>query len=84
MPKRNMNKDLPQPRETEVKPTESHIFSVIRPGGNDTALFRGVITDAGKRKKLNDSIMRVYPYVEQVGFVSLDTKQPELMMAGGE
>ncbi len=59
-------------------------FSVIRPGGNDTALINGIPGDLQTRKRLNDAIMGVYPNVEQVGFVNLDPNDPELMMAGGE
>ena len=36
------------------------------------------------RKRLNDTIMRSYPTVEQVGFISLTQPVPRLTMAGGE
>lgn len=59
-------------------------YSVLRPGGNDTALVIGVETDPKRRKVINDQIMNQYANVEQVGFVNLDPNNAELMMAGGE
>jgi diaminopimelate epimerase len=56
----------------------------IRPGGNDTSLVKGIIRDPIKRKFINDKIMKLYPNIEQVGFVNLDPENPELLMAGGE
>lgn len=58
-------------------------FTIVRPGGNDTALFKGVIREPNLRKSLNDLIMGLYPNVEQVGFIDL-SEEPELLMAGGE
>lgn len=63
--------------------TGSIRFDILRPGGNNTALVRGIITDPEKRKKINDQIMKFYPNVEQVGFINLQ-ENPELVMAGGE
>jgi histidine racemase len=84
MPKRKNMKERSVPTEEERNPSESRTFSVIRPGGNDTALFVGIPTEPGKKKQLNNAIMRVYPNIEQVGFVNLDPQHAELMMAGGE
>ena len=58
-------------------------FKVIRPGGNDTALVEGII-DPSQRENINDTLMKLYPNVEQVGFVDLKSPTPQLMMAGGE
>lgn len=54
----------------------------IRPGGNDTALVEGISRSRKEKKKINDTIMREFPFIEQVGFI--DLKKPELQMAGGE
>jgi len=59
-------------------------YKVIRPGGNDTALVIGIQDDPGKRKIINDQIMKDNLNVEQVGFINLDPDNTELMMAGGE
>jgi len=70
-------------KEKEPKLNNSMSFTVMRPGGNDTALFMEIIEDSKQRRKLNDIIMKFYPNVEQVGFVTLG-KKPKLLMAGGE
>ncbi len=59
-------------------------YTIYRPGGNETALVRGLVTNPLKRKQINDEIMRRFPNVEQVGFVNSNLEPPELMMAGGE
>ncbi|MBU0998151.1 GNAT family N-acetyltransferase [Patescibacteria group bacterium] len=59
-------------------------FVVYKPGGNDTGLFQGVITDVAKRKTIADALLKEYPNVEQVGFVNLDPNNTELIMTGGE
>lgn len=59
-------------------------FTVMKPAGNDTGLFPGVIRDGAQRKQIGDALQGVYPNIEQVGFVNLDPKNAELMMAGGE
>lgn len=59
-------------------------YSILRPGGNDTALVIGVEIDQKKRKHINDKIMSQHSNVEQVGFVNLDPENVQLMMAGGE
>lgn len=59
-------------------------YTVIRPGGNDTALVNGIIDDPKQRKRINDALMQRYPNVEQVGFIDLTPESEQLMMAGGE
>ena len=59
-------------------------YTIIRPGGNDTALVLGIERDFNKRKQINDQIMKKYSKVEQVGFVNPDPTEPELLMAGRE
>lgn len=59
-------------------------YSILKPGGNDTALVVGIVKDSIIRKKINDQIMAEHPNVEQVGFVNLDPQSAELMMAGLE
>lgn len=59
-------------------------FTVMKPAGNDTGLFVGVIRDSQLRGKIGDILQKIYPNVEQVGFVNLDPKNAELMMTGGE
>lgn len=73
----------------EQKISENNIRSTyqfinVRPGGNDTCLIRGIISDPLTRKRINDNVMRQFREIEQVGFVNLDRTKPELMMAGGE
>ena len=71
-------------QEVLKNPEKSYSFAIMRPGGNDTALVRGVVRDAAIRKEVNDALLNIYGNVEQVGFVDLDPAEPELMMAGGE
>lgn len=59
-------------------------YTILRPGGNDTALVVGIERDLKRRKQINDAIMAKHVNVEQVGFVSGSEEEPELMMAGGE
>lgn len=59
-------------------------FYYVRPGGNDTALVEGLVKEIKKRRYINDQIMRLYPRIEQVGFINNDLKKPKLEMAGGE
>jgi diaminopimelate epimerase len=59
-------------------------YTIWRPGGNDTALVKGMVTDLAQRKIINDEIMKQYPNVEQVGFVDLNSSPLELVMAGGD
>lgn len=57
-------------------------FTILNPGGNITALVEGIPDRRPLRKKINDEIMKVFPKVEQVGF--LDRSIKRLEMAGGE
>ncbi len=57
-------------------------ITILRPGGNDTALVPGLNWTKIEMKLINDRIMNLYKNVEQVGFI--DLKKPELQMAGGE
>lgn len=60
-------------------------FITLKPGGNDTALVIGEVADKASRKVINDSLMSIYPNIEQVGFIYTDEKEDlNLMMAGGE
>jgi diaminopimelate epimerase len=54
------------------------------PSGNTTALVVGLETKANKRRLIQDWILRKHPDVEQVGFVSKDASNPQLVMTGGE
>lgn len=60
-------------------------LNIIRPGGNDTALIKGLIPKS-KKKIVNDLILNLYPNVEQVGFYKYFEKKNlvQLEMAGGE
>ena len=60
-------------------------ITILRPAGNDTALVKGIV-EKKLRKKINDTLLRKYPNVEQVGFYSFDEKNnlARLEMAGGE
>lgn len=76
-------------QETILKERESRSdsflsYTIIRPGGNDTALVSGIISDPERRKQINDALLAIYPNVEQVGFINLTPGREELMMAGGE
>lgn len=57
-------------------------ITILRPGGNDTALVPGINWSKKEKRVINDSIMEKYKNVEQVGFV--DLSKPDLQMAGGE
>ena len=59
-------------------------YQIYNPSGNVTALILGLEKNGQLRKRAAQKIMEKHPYVEQVGFVSLDKKDPRLMMAGGE
>lgn len=69
--------------QKEAEPMQLQ-YSVLRPGGNDTALVVGVERDPNKRKEINAKVMQQHANVEQLGFVNLDPDNAELMMAGGE
>lgn len=57
-------------------------LTILNPGGNITALAEGIPASRPLRKTINDEVMKVFPEVEQVGF--LDRPIPRLEMAGGE
>ena len=61
-------------------------IAIVRPGGNDTALVKGIILDPNKKKIINDAIMKKRPSIEQVGFYSYNqtNNTAVLEMAGGE
>ena len=80
--KESMNKRLGKKEQESVG--EEYRFVIMRPGGNDTCLYYGVVKDQEKRKRLNDLIMTNYPNVEQVGFIDTNPASPTLMMVGGE
>ena len=63
---------------------DKYQYQIFVPGGNDTALVFGLELDAQRRKEINDSVMKKFSNVEQVGFLSNDNERPELLMAGGE
>lgn len=60
-------------------------INILRPAGNDTALFEGLQNKAN-RKAINDAVMQAFPNVEQVGFYQYvaKTREAVLEMAGGE
>jgi len=72
--------------QNEVEPNvlSGYNFIITRPGGNDTCLINGIVRDPTERKRINDRIMKLFPNVEQVGFIELGNVSSELMMAGGE
>lgn len=59
--------------------------TILRPGGNNTALIEGIVP-IELRKKINTIVMSKYPDVEQVGFYDCnkETSKIRLEMAGGE
>lgn len=61
-------------------------FAILRPGGNDTMLIKGVIKNPAQKKFINDQMMNLFPNIEQVGFYDFDLKTTTatLEMAGGE
>ncbi len=60
-------------------------FTILRPGGNDQMLIKGIIPNDQKRK-INDEMIRRFPNVEQVSFYEFDQKNKlaRLELAGGE
>lgn len=56
-------------------------YEIFIPGGNPTALVRDENYTPKEKIEINDTIMKSYPFVEQVGFI--DDKF-SLTMAGGE
>src|SRR3989344_3000569 len=64
---------------------EQFELAILRPGGNDTALVKGVV-EKSKRKAINELILKDYSNVEQVGFYQYftDKNLAQIEMAGGE
>lgn len=60
-------------------------FTIIRPGGNDTALVKGIFPK-NMKNRINDAIEKKYSNVEQVGFFQFDEKKNIVLfeMAGNE
>ena len=56
-------------------------YSIWNPTGNITALVESPV-EISLQTQVGETLMRLYPEVEQVGFV--DVSGPELRMAGGE
>lgn len=63
---------------------KEYSYQIYIPGGNATALVFDAENNLQFRKTINDTIMKTFPYIEQVGFLSSDIANPELIMAGGE
>ncbi len=59
-------------------------YKLYVPSGNPTALVLIMERNSEKRKEINNEIMNKYDFIEQVGFINMDIKKPELLMAGGE
>lgn len=63
-------------------------YQIFLPGGNRTALVHGIVSDETARSYINQLIIGKYSgtenEIEQVGFISEDEANPQLMMAGGE
>ena len=57
-------------------------LTILNPGGNITALIKGIPASLLQRKLVNDAVMKRFPKVEQVGFYTFSP--PRLEMAGGE
>lgn len=70
--------------EKETVAVKSLPFFNIKPGGNDTALLVGIPSSQHVRTSINDVMQRIYPNIEQVGFINDDPTNAQLMMAGGE
>ncbi len=63
---------------------EKYNYKIYIPSGNPTALVLSMKRDIEKRRMINDEIMGLYSFIEQVGFINDDINNPELLMAGGE
>lgn len=61
-------------------------ITILRPGGNNTLLIKGLIKEPIKKKLINNQMMDLFPNVEQVGFYDFipKTNIATLEMAGGE
>lgn len=60
-------------------------YTILRPGGNDQMLIKGIVPTSQKRR-INDEMIKRYPNVEQVSFYEYDIKNKKatLELAGGE
>lgn len=69
----------------KLKKTKYQI-SILRPGGNNTMLIKGLVKNPIQKKFINDQMMNLFPNVEQIGFYdfSPNMKTVVLEMAGGE
>lgn len=67
------------------KRTKQYCYSILQPGGNNTMLIKG-IPEKKLRKSINDTAMKQYSKIEQVGFYTYSpfSKSGRLEMAGGE
>lgn len=72
--------------EKQDKNKTKYQISILRPGGNNTMLIKGLVKNSNKKKLINDQMMSLYPNVEQVGFYEFNPKTniATLEMAGGE
>lgn len=80
-----MNK-LMENKTVNEKIADRRIIRIInmRPGGNDTALIAEKAPGSLERKRINDEVMRLYPNIEQVGYVDPEPAPCRLTMSGGE
>lgn len=60
-------------------------YTILRPGGNDQMLIKGIVPK-NKRRRINDEMIKRFPNVEQVSFYQfdLDNNLANLELAGGE
>lgn len=72
--------------EKTKKDKTKYQISILRPGGNDTMLIKGLVKNPVRKKFINDQMMNLFPNVEQIGFYDFDqeTNTATLEMAGGE
>ncbi len=62
-----------------------YTYSLLSPGGNNTALVNGIIKNPILRKSINDAILKAEPTAEQVGFINNGKNDKyKLLMAGEE
>lgn len=69
----------------KMKQNTNYDISILSPGGNQTALVKGIVPKR-LRRNINDQIMVDFPDIEQVGFYNFNSKlnKARLVMAGGE
>jgi len=61
---------------------KTYTYTILKPGGNNTAIVEPLVLNKALKKIINDEIILRNPKVEQVGFI--DRKNKVLEMAGGE